>query len=299
MTESFDPNEPVRVDLGRGGPLVRSMSLPEYWKLFWVPVVGQEAALVYELLALFLVSGRSLPRKGALLRHLGMRPDQLREAVLVLSKQRLLERDPAGAQMLLVFPPPVMVGDFPREHMSPELAEAHREYLADAGYDISRLETRPVVARQLSVLGDEAPELAHAPVAEARRARKTSPEAGAVVEHFRERVARSLGIPSFEIRGSSYAIELRIANAFLKDYSLDDTKRILDEFFASDPAAPRVSSLKEIRARHQLLFNRIAHGPILVRPAARGPRGRLVGTELDAYGSPARPAAPAPGGGEW
>lgn len=278
--EPFDPREAVRVELGSGSPLGATVVIPEYFVLFWTPVIGVKAAATYTALLSFLSTGRLLPTKGMLVRYLGFEASDLRESMVALARCQLVERNAQRSGTRLVFPPPLMSEEFAAQHMDPELARAHAEYLRAHGV---AKKDRPESVAQLSLIDDDAV----APVAGAptpqrtvRKQRRTDERAKDIVEHFRTCAAKALGVPKFEIR--QYAREMVIANSFLHAYELEEATAIIDEFFRSEPMrARRVSSLGEVKAMAEQLHNRVQHK---VTPSSRDPNSRVVVPTMPGYG---------------
>lgn len=229
-------------------PRTRSVTLPEYWKLFWVPLLGLPASALYELLITLLMNGRTAPNSEGLARHLGLSSEELPAIFGKLSKMRLLEHSTNGVRP--IFPPPLIGGELLKS-LPKELKPSHQSYLEKQGYDVSKLD-EPAKAKQIGLL-DDFPEEAPA-VKVAKKGRKTVMGTEEVVSYYQTRAAKKLGIQKFDF--ALYAAEMTNASAIINDgYSVDEVKKMIDYFFDKDPASARPTGFRQLRSLSTALAN--------------------------------------------
>lgn len=295
MSELADPKEPVRIKLAESDPRLRQVTLPEYWLLFWVPVLGPVPSLLYQFLTNFLSAGRPLPTKGDTLAYLNLTVSELREAVSTLSKMRLLEPSPTGEGSCLIFPPPVMSGDFAKKQLPEKLRPLHTAYLESCGYEVSELPIGKLQQLDLLDDGDLGPITSTAIPQVSKAARKTSPESQEIVEHFKKRIREKSQMPNFEIH--DYGAERIVANKMLKLYQLEGTLRIIDAFFEYHPNPASISSLRQIRDKDGQIYERLAHNLSVAPVFGNNSQRKIITAPVKTYGKVDKDKEEE--GGEW
>jgi hypothetical protein len=172
--------------------------------------------------------------------------------------------------VLLTNPIPLITARMYRESLTPALRKLYDDYMGAFSIDLALYTADNTNQTHLFL---DAP--AEQQVVIEARERKTVSDAHRLVEFFRKTLAERLGGEDFIFRGNERGVNIRIANAMLRNYSFEECCDIIREYLKDDYRARQCGSLKPI-ARSASVYLNIIKGLIPGATSQKPRRGSRI-----------------------
>ena len=271
-------HETITLKLDGAHPLVPSVTVPIYWKLFWVPLLGRTPAALYELLVIAHQTSIA-PTREWLRLHLGIQDPELREAYLQLERFALLSHQPGTGTVTLVFPPTVMVGELANHTLPAALREPHQAFLREHGFEPAAADSVPAAKQGLIFDEVGAPKGKIAPRTAAAAPKATAPGSRDIVTYFSELKTKAQNNVRWEVRG--WPQQMAIAGRLLRTYTEEELRGMMDVYFRDVYKGTRAPGLQVIARDANALYNQMKSG---VLPVAPGRPSKMLRPGVSGYG---------------
>jgi hypothetical protein len=275
-----EQSEIIRVRYKHPNHLGGDMAGLEYFILFWQPILGLQCSALYELLWMSVSShcrGNSMLTRREVADILGL--SDLTQVIPLIHHLKLVGLVEQGEGELLLINPLPRITNKMYDELSPALQALHDRYAQRMGMDL-RVKGPEYV--QPFMLPDVAPP----PPPTVAHERSVTTDAPKLVEFFRKTLVERLKGKDFVFRGNERAMNIRIANSMLRNYTYEECCEIIKKYLSDDYRAQRCASLKPISRNAGLYLNRIKGMIPDETPKARGRSSRILNQgDIGSYGT--------------